>query len=170
MTVDIPGFNQVDDRSKGSSELKALALRHIGCRKICIVEDEYPWYFTVPAEMGRHCHVKLRRVGIGKLIEAQCRLVTKNSFGFFFTIPRPQRPKHKVGPVGGWKLRHPVDAPMFTNPVTGLHVIGMGIFGKARRFGLLGGEEALLLLRDFKQPSRGFEVRLAHEHNPTKLL
>jgi hypothetical protein len=46
----------------------------------------------------------------------------------------------------------------------------VGIFGKARRLSLLRGEETLLLFRHFKQPSRGFQVRLAHEHNPTKLL
>ena len=170
MTVDSPGFNQVDDRSEGSSELKALALRYIGCGKICIVENDYPWYFAVPAEMGRHCHVELCRVGIGKLIEAQCRLVAKDSLGFFFTIPRPQRPKHEVGPVSRWKLRHPVDSPMFTNPVTGLHVIRMGIFGKARRFSLLRREEALLLFRNVKQPSRGFQSEIGPRTQSYKII
>jgi hypothetical protein len=59
-----PRLNQVDDRSQGPSELKALALFHIRGRKVSIMENEYPWYFTVPTEAGGHGHVQLRRVDI----------------------------------------------------------------------------------------------------------
>ena len=51
---------------------------------------------------------------------------------------------------------------MVANPVPGLHVIRMSVLGKTGRLGLLRGEEALLLLSDFEQPSRRFSVRLGH--------
>jgi hypothetical protein len=45
-------------------------------------------------------------------MQTQRRLMAKDSFGFFFTVPRPKRPKHQVRPVGLRELRHPVDASM----------------------------------------------------------
>jgi hypothetical protein len=41
-------------------------------------------------------------------------------------------------------------------------MIGVGVFGESGRLGLLGGEEALLLLGDLKKSPRRFTVRLGH--------
>jgi hypothetical protein len=49
---------------------------------------------------------------------------------------------------------------MLANPIPGLHMIRMGVFGESGRLGLLRGEEALLLPSEFKQPIRRFSVRL----------
>jgi hypothetical protein len=51
---------------------------------------------------------------------------------------------------------------MLANPVPGLHMIWMSIFGKSGGLGLLRGEEALLGLSNFEQPLRRFSVRLSH--------
>jgi hypothetical protein len=51
---------------------------------------------------------------------------------------------------------------VLANPVPDLHVIGVCVFGESGRLGLLGGEEALLLLSDFEEPPRRFTVRLGH--------
>jgi len=40
---------------------------------------------------------------------------------------------------------------VFPDPVPGLHVIGMRIFGKPGRLGLLRSEEALLLLGEIEE-------------------
>jgi hypothetical protein len=47
-------------------------------------------------------------------------------------------------------------------PVPYLHVIGVCVFGESRCLGLLGGEEALLLLSELEEPPRCFTVRLGH--------
>jgi hypothetical protein len=51
---------------------------------------------------------------------------------------------------------------MLANPVPGLHMIWMSIFGESGSLGLLRGEETLLGLSNFEQPSRRFQVRLSH--------
>lgn len=42
---------------------------------------------------------------------------------------------------------------MFVNPVADLHVILVRVLGKARSLGLLRGEEAMLGLCGFEEPS-----------------
>jgi hypothetical protein len=51
---------------------------------------------------------------------------------------------------------------VFPYRVPGLRVVGMRIFGKSGRLGLLRSEEALLLLGEIEEPPRRFSVRLSH--------
>ena len=47
---------------------------------------------------------------------------------------------------------------MLTNPVSDVHVVGVRLLGEPRSSGLLGGEEALLGLGYFVEPSSGFFI------------
>ena len=55
---------------------------------------------------------------------------------------------------------------MLPDPVSDFHVIGMGFFGESCSRSLLGGEEPLLRLRYFIEPSCGFFVRSRHSTIP----
>jgi hypothetical protein len=88
--------------------------------------------------------------------------MTVNSHYLFPPIPGPERPEHKIGPIRRREQRKAVDAALFPNPVSGLHVVGMRIFGKSGRLGLLRSEKALLLLGELEEPPRRFSVRLSH--------
>jgi hypothetical protein len=95
-------------------------------------------------------------------MEAQRSLMTIDTIDLFLPVPRPERPKYKIGPIRCRKQRKAVDAAVFPNPVSGLHVVGMRIFGKSGRLGLLRSEKALLLLGELEEPPRRFSVRLSH--------
>jgi len=41
-------------------------------------------------------------------------------------------------------------------------MVRVGVLGESRSLGLLGGEEALLLLGDLEEPPRGFTMRLGY--------
>ena len=88
--------------------------------------------------------------------------MTVNSLYLFLPIPGPERPEHKIGPIRRRKQRQAVATAVFPDPVPGLHMVGMRIFCKSGRLGLLRGEEALLLLGEIKEPPRRFSVRLGH--------
>ena len=89
--------------------------------------------------------------------------MTVNSLYLFLPIPGPERPEHKIGPIRRREQRQAVDAAVFPDPVPGLHVVGMGIFGESGRLGLLRSEEALLLLGEIEEPPRRFSVRMSHD-------
>ena len=93
-------------------------------------------------------------------MEAQCRLMAVNPFDSFLPIPGPERPEHQIGPVRRGKQRQAIDAAVFPGPVPGLQMVGMRIFGKSGRLGLLRSEEALLLLGEIKESPRRLSVRL----------
>ena len=88
--------------------------------------------------------------------------MTVDAFDLFLPVPGPERPEHKIGPIRRREQRQAIDAAVFPDPVSGLHMIGMRIFGKSGRLGLLRGEEALLLLGEIEEPPRRFSVRLGH--------
>src|ERR1035438_311608 len=88
--------------------------------------------------------------------------MTIDTIDLFLPVPRPERPKYKIGPIRRREQRQAVDAAVFPAPVSGLHVVGMRIFGKSGRLGLLRGEEALLLLGEIEEPPRCLSVRLGH--------
>lgn len=52
---------------------------------------------------------------------------------------------------------------MLAEPVSCLHMVGMGVLGKASRFRLFGREKPLLLFSEFKKTARRFPVRLCHD-------
>jgi len=88
--------------------------------------------------------------------------MTIDTIDLFLPVPRPERPKYKIGPIRRRKQRQAVDTAVFPDPVPGLHVVGMRIFGKSGRLGLLRSEEALLLLGEIEEPPRRLSVRLGH--------
>jgi hypothetical protein len=81
---------------------------------------------------------------------------------FLVSVPGPQRPKHKVRPISRRKQSEAVDPPVLTDPVPGLHMIGIGVFGESGRPRLLGGEETLLPFSELEEPPRRFPMRLCH--------
>jgi hypothetical protein len=80
-------------------------------------------------EIRRHCHVELRRIEIRKIIKAERCLVTVYSLDFLVPVPGPQRPKNKVGPIGRRKQGESINTSVFANPIPGLHMIRVGVFG-----------------------------------------
>ena len=88
--------------------------------------------------------------------------MTVDSLYLLIAVPRPERPKDEIGPIGDRKQSESIDPAMLTDPVSNLDVVGMGIFGKSSRLGLLRCEEALLLLGDLEEPPGRFAVRLGH--------
>jgi hypothetical protein len=88
--------------------------------------------------------------------------MTVSPFYLFLPIPGPERPEHKIGPIRRRKQRQAVDTAMFPDPVPGLHMIWMRIFGESGHLGLLRREEALLLLGYIKELPRRFSVGLSH--------
>jgi hypothetical protein len=109
---------------------------------------------TVMWEFGR---VQLRQI-----VKAESCLMAVHAFDFFVPVPRPERPKHEVGSIGGREQGEPVDAAVLADPVADLHMIRMGVLGKSSSLGLLRSEEPLLLLSDLKEPPRRFPMRLGH--------
>src|SRR5260370_28419811 len=103
--------------------------------------------------MRGHGHVELCWGEVGELVQGERRLVTVDAFNFLAPVPGPKCPKDEVGPVSLWKESEPVDAAVFADPVPDLHMIGVCILGESSGFGLLGGEEALLLLGELEEPS-----------------
>ena len=117
---------------------------------------------AVTPEVRRNGHMELRRVQVGQFMEAQRSLMTIDTIDLFLPVSRPERPKYKIGPIRRREQRQAVDAAVFPDPVSGLHVVGMRIFGKSGRLGLLRSEKALLLLGELEEPPRRFSVRLGH--------
>ena len=60
-----------------------------------------------------------------------------NPFDFFVPVPRPERPKNKIGSISAGEEREPVDSTMLPDPVTNLNVMRMGIFGNPAAFACL---------------------------------
>ncbi len=89
-------------------------------------------------------------------------MVAVDTFDFFVSVPRPERPKNEVGPISDREEREPIDPSVLPDPVTSLNVIRMGIFREARRFSLLGREETLLLLRSLEEAPGCIKMRLSH--------
>jgi len=60
------------------------------------------------------------------------------------------------------KQREPVDPTMFADPVSDLHMVGMGVLCEAGGFRLLRREEALLDLGDIKEPTLCISMMSRH--------
>ena len=147
---------------RGRVKLETLRRLYIASGQVGVVKDEDAGNIAVAPEIRRNGHVELGRIQIRQVVEAERRLVAVHTLHFLVPVPGPQRPQDEIGPVSRRKQREPVDAAVLTNPVPDLDMIRMGVFGESGRLGLLGGEEALLLLGDLEEPPRGFTVRLGH--------
>ena len=131
-------------------------------RKISEMQDKHAGDFTISPEAFWHSHVQLRWQCVRKIVKAQSSLMAVDSLGELLAIPRPQRPKHQVGPLPSRKAGQPIDSPVLTDPVSRLNVIRVRILREPRSFGLLRREEALLAFRDSVEPLRGFFASISH--------
>src|ERR1035437_4964345 len=95
---------------------------------------------AVAPEIRRNGHVKLRRIQIRQIVEAERGVVAVYALDFLVPVPGPQRPKDEVGPISRRKQSEPVDTPVLADPVPDLHMIGVRVFGEAGRvLTLFGG-------------------------------
>jgi hypothetical protein len=92
--------------------------------------------------------VQLRRVDIGKLMEAQRGLMTVHALGLLVSVSRPQRPNCEVRMIRLGKEGQPINAAVLTDPVSGLNMVRMSILSESGNLRLLGREKPLLRLGD----------------------
>src|SRR5208283_2982749 len=95
-------------------------------------------------------------------MKTESRVMAVGAFRHFLPILGPEIPKHQVGAFRSRKIGKAVDPAVLTNPVSRVHVVGVRLLGEPRSSGLLGGEEALLGLGCFMEPSSGFFIRSWH--------
>jgi hypothetical protein len=160
--LDGAGFDQVEDRSQRASKLVALCCPYVTRGQVGIMKYEDSRNLAVAPEVRRNGHVELRWIQIRQVVKTERRVVAVYALDFLIPVPGPQRPKYEFGPISCRKQGEPVNTAVLTDPVPDLDVVRMGVFGKSGSFGLLRGEEALLLLGDLKEPPRCFAVRLGH--------
>jgi hypothetical protein len=87
------------------------------------------------------------------------RVMAVGAFRHFLSILGPEIPEHQIRTLRSRKIGEAVDSAVLTNPVSDVHVVGVRLLGEPRSSGLLGGEEALLGLGYFVEPSSGFFIR-----------
>src|SRR5579864_7338154 len=95
-------------------------------------------------------------------MKTESRVMAVGAFRHFLPILGPEIPKHQVRALRSRKIGKAVDPTVLTNPVSGVHMVGVRLLGEPRPSGLLGGEEALLGLGYLAEPSRGFFIRSWH--------
>src|SRR5258708_35176320 len=132
------GLDQVENRPQRPSELDALSGLHVALREVCIVKYENAGNIAVTPEVRRNGHMELRRIQIGQIVEAECRVVAVYTLDLLMSIPRPECPKDEIGPIAHREQSEPVDATVLADPVPNLHVTGMGILGESGGFSLFG--------------------------------
>jgi len=156
------GLDQVENGPQRARELEALCGLYVTLGQVGIMEYEDARNLAIAPEVRRNGHVEFRRIQIRQIIKAERRMVAVYTLDFLVPIPGPQCPKYEFGPISCRKQSEMIDTTMFAGPIPDLDVVGMGVFGKSSRLGLLRGEEALLLLGDLKETPRRFAVRLGH--------
>src|SRR6267154_687694 len=95
-------------------------------------------------------------------MKTKSRIMAVNAIGNFLPVLRPQIPEHEVRSLGCRKIGEAVDSAVLANPVSGVHMVRMHLFGEPRPDGRFGREKALLRLGYFEQSSSGFLVRTRH--------
>src|ERR1700691_502843 len=95
-------------------------------------------------------------------MKTESRVMAVGAFRHFLPILGPEIPKHQVGTLRSRKIGEAVDPAVLTNPVSGVHMVGVRLLGEPRPPGLLGGGESLLGLGYFMEPSGGFFIRSWH--------
>src|ERR1700740_1278024 len=95
-------------------------------------------------------------------MKTESRVMAVGALRHFLPILGPEIPKHQVRAVRSRKIGKAVDPAVLTNPVSGVHMVGVRLLGEPRPSGLLGCEEALLGLGYLVEPSRGFFIRSWH--------
>src|SRR5208283_2472304 len=154
--VHMPRPQQIDDRLQRTCDPHAVYFLHVARVEIRPVQDENFRNLARPAKRLRYRHVQFRWHEIGKLVQTERRVVAVGSFRNFPPVLRPEIPEHQVRTLGRRKVREPVDPPVLANPVSRLHVVGVGLLREPRPDGLLRREESLLRLSYFVKPALGF--------------
>jgi hypothetical protein len=134
----------------------------IALREISEMQDDHAGDFTISSEAFRHNHVQLRWHYVRKIVKAQSGLMAIDSLGDLSPVTGPKRPKHQVRALASRKAGQPIDPPMFTNPVSRLNVVRVGILREPHSFGLFGREETLLPFRDLVEPPGGLFALVWH--------
>jgi len=160
--LDRAGLDQVKNRPQRTSKLEALRRLYVALGQVGKMKYEDAGNIAVAPETRRNGHVELCRIQIRQIVEAERRAVAVYTLDLLVPVPGPQCPKYEVGPISRRKQSEPVDTAVLADPVPYLHMIGVCVFGESGRLGLLGGEETLLLLSEFKEAPRRFTVRLSH--------
>src|SRR5258708_26523761 len=160
------GLDQIPHRPQWACNSHSLHLFDIAFAEISSVKNQDFRDSAVASKMHGDCHVQLRGHDIGKFVKTESRIVTVCAFRNFLTILRPQIPKHQIRALWCGKIGQPINTTMLPDPVSDFHVVGMGLFSESSSRGLLGGEEPLLRLRYFVEPSCGFFVWSRHSTIP----
>jgi ABC-type transporter Mla MlaB component len=147
-------LDEVKDRPQRSRKLEALRVLYVALGQVSVVQYQDSGNVAVAAEIRRDCHVELCGIQIRQVVEAQRRLMAVYTLDLLISVARPECPKDEIRPIGHRKQGEAVDAAVLTDPVSSLDVVGMRGRGESSRLGLLGSEEALLLLGDLKKPPR----------------
>src|SRR6266436_5254006 len=156
------GLEQIQNRAQWACNSHTLHLFDIAFVEISSVKNQNFRDSAVASKMFGDCHVQLRGHDVGEFVKTESCVVTVCAFRNFLTILRPQIPKHQIRALRRGKIGQPVNTTMLPHPVSDLDMIGMGFFRESCPLGLLGGEESLLGLRYFVEPSRGFFVWSRH--------
>ena len=77
-------------------------------------------------------------------------------------VAGPESPLGQIRMFRDREQRKTIDAPVFTDPVADLNVIGVRIFGKASSLGLFGREETLLGFSDLEKLPLGTSMAGSH--------
>jgi hypothetical protein len=134
----------------------------VALREISEMQDKHAGNFAVAPETSRYRQVQLCRHYVRKIVKAHSSLMAVDPLSGFAPIPGPERPKHQVWALASRKASQSIDSSMLTNPITGLDVVGMRVFGKACGLGLLRCKEALLTFGNLVEPLGGFFAFISH--------
>ena len=145
----------VNQRSERRGHAHAVDCLNVSVTQPCMVQAEYVRNGGHPPEPWRHCHVQFRRHHVGEIVQCQCGRVTEDPLWLVLAIPRPELPDHEVGPGWRWKLRQPVHAAGFADPVARLHLVRVYVVPVPGFTGLARGKEAPLRLSRFVKSSEG---------------
>jgi hypothetical protein len=154
--VYMASLEQIQNRAQWACNSHSLHLFDIAFAEIGSVKNQNFRNSAVASKMFGDCYVQLRGQDIGEFVKTESRVVTVCAFRNFLTILRPQIPKRQIRALRRGKIGQPINTTMLPDPVSDFHVVGMGLFAEPCSRGLLGGEEPLLRLRYFVEPSCGF--------------
>ncbi len=126
------------------------------------MQDKHAGNFTVSPKTCRYSHVEFGRHHIRQVMKAQSGLMAVDPVDGLRPISGPKRPKHQVRALTSRKARQPIDSPMFTNPVSHLNMVRMGVLREPYSFSLLRREETLLALSYLVEPLGGLFAPISH--------
>jgi hypothetical protein len=131
--LDRAGLDQIENRPQRSGVLVAWSSLYIASGQIMVMKHHDAGNIAIAPEVRRNRHMQLCRVQVRQIMQTQRGLVTIDPLDLFLPVSGPERPEDKIRPIRRWEQREAVNAAMFSDPVTGLYMIGMRIFGESGR-------------------------------------